>query len=30
MGGQKENSELWTGNDKGGVGKKTEMRIEES
>jgi len=30
MGGQKENSELWTTNDVGSIGKKTEMRIHES
>ena len=30
MGGQRENSELRTGNNIGGVGKKTQMKIHES
>ena len=29
-GGQKENSELWTANDVGSVGKEAEMRKHES
>jgi hypothetical protein len=30
MGEQKGNSDLWKGNDIGGVARKTEMKIHES